>query len=217
MEDFSVVIGVFGAAASAALAAGTFRAWLQIKRLQIKKAVKPAALDPLVQQWISRVDESYRPLAREMANLFEGSIYPIERKERERLNHIIRETMNQQGQPATWPPDLDLGRTVPSSVMEIEERPVDSTAVSAFLRLAREELERRVESTMLQENRYRLTKRELAVLHLIVSGRSNKEIAWLLGISPHTARKHGANVATKMDASSLGEVAARAVREGLVK
>jgi DNA-binding NarL/FixJ family response regulator len=61
-----------------------------------------------------------------------------------------------------------------------------------------------------------LTERETAVLRLVVAGQRNKEIAAELGISENTVKFHLRNILEKLHAESRTEVAARAVREGLV-
>jgi DNA-binding NarL/FixJ family response regulator len=62
----------------------------------------------------------------------------------------------------------------------------------------------------------RLTERELEVLALVTQGLRNKEIAAELGISENTAKYHLRNILEKLHAGSRAELAARAVREGLV-
>ena len=62
----------------------------------------------------------------------------------------------------------------------------------------------------------RLTEREVEVLRLVVAGLRNKEIASDLGISENTTKFHLRNILEKLHAGSRTEVAARAVREGLV-
>ena len=81
---------------------------------------------------------------------------------------------------------------------------------------AREELESRVERQMQRGNAYGLSFRELTVLNLVAAGKSDKEIAGLLGISLGTASKHTGNILGKMGASSRTEAGVRAVREGLL-
>lgn len=49
------------------------------------------------------------------------------------------------------------------------------------------------------ENVFDLTEREEQVLHLIVDGKSNKEIALHLGISPKTVSVHRTNIMTKLN------------------
>jgi len=61
-----------------------------------------------------------------------------------------------------------------------------------------------------------LTEREVDVLRLVVAGLRNKEIAADLGISENTTKFHLRNILEKLHAGSRTEVAARAVREGLV-
>ena len=85
------------------------------------------------------------------------------------------------------------------------------------LQKVREELEGRVERQMLRRNPYRLTFRELTVLHHIAAGKADKEIAHELGISPLTVQKHVSNILGKMNAASRTEAAARALREGLLE
>jgi len=62
----------------------------------------------------------------------------------------------------------------------------------------------------------RLTDRELEVLRLVTSGRRNKEIAAQLGISENTVKYHLRHILEKLHAQSRTEVAARALREGLL-
>ena len=61
-----------------------------------------------------------------------------------------------------------------------------------------------------------LTERETAVLRLVVAGQRNKEIGAELGISENTVKFHLRNILEKLHAESRTEVAARAVRDGLV-
>jgi PAS domain S-box-containing protein len=84
------------------------------------------------------------------------------------------------------------------------------------LRAVREDIESRVERRMQQVDGYALTFRELAVLHLVAGGESDKEIAAVLGISPLTVHKHLANILEKMGAVSRTEAGVRALREGLL-
>jgi DNA-binding CsgD family transcriptional regulator len=57
---------------------------------------------------------------------------------------------------------------------------------------------------------YGLTGRELDVLRLVAAGRSNREIAAELFISPKTASVHVSNILGKLGAASRGEAAAQA-------
>ena len=62
----------------------------------------------------------------------------------------------------------------------------------------------------------RLTDREVQVLRLVTTGLRNKEIAVELGITENTAKFHLKNILEKLHAESRVELAARAVREGLI-
>jgi DNA-binding NarL/FixJ family response regulator len=63
----------------------------------------------------------------------------------------------------------------------------------------------------------RLTSRELEVLRLVTEGLRNKEIAVRLGITENTTKYHLKNILEKLHAESRAELAARAVRDGLVE
>lgn len=56
---------------------------------------------------------------------------------------------------------------------------------------------------------YRLTRRELQVMHLIADGCANKEIAVHLGIALHTVKTHVHNLLLKLGLRSRLEVAIR--------
>lgn len=61
-----------------------------------------------------------------------------------------------------------------------------------------------------------LTDRERQVLNLIVSGRSNKEIAEALGIALKTVDRHRTSLMQKVDAHSVAQLIAYALRENLI-
>ncbi len=61
-----------------------------------------------------------------------------------------------------------------------------------------------------------LTPRELEVLRLVADGKTDKEIAQELVISPRTANRHIANIFLKIDVSSRAAAAAYAIRNRLV-
>lgn len=62
-----------------------------------------------------------------------------------------------------------------------------------------------------------LTGRERQTLNMLIAGRSNKEIANLMGISPKTAEKHRASLMQKLAVNSIVELMAKALREGLIE
>jgi DNA-binding NarL/FixJ family response regulator len=61
-----------------------------------------------------------------------------------------------------------------------------------------------------------LTTRELEVLQLIVHGKSNKEIATVLGLSANTVAVHRANIMQALGMHNTAELVVYAIREGLV-
>jgi len=62
----------------------------------------------------------------------------------------------------------------------------------------------------------KLTMRERQALNLIMSGRSNKEIAAILGISAKTVDRHRTSLMQKLEVHSVAQLVARALREGLI-
>lgn len=61
-----------------------------------------------------------------------------------------------------------------------------------------------------------LSDRERQTLNLIVAGRSNKEIAEILGISVKTVDRHRTNLMQKLGVHSVAQLIAYALREGLI-
>jgi len=57
--------------------------------------------------------------------------------------------------------------------------------------------------------RERLSEREREVLQHIAAGDSNKLIARALGLSPHTVKRHVANILDKLNARTRAQAAAR--------
>lgn len=61
-----------------------------------------------------------------------------------------------------------------------------------------------------------LSEREREIFQLIAEGRSNKEIADLLCISPSTVETHRAHLMEKLDVHSAAEIVLYAVRKGII-
>jgi DNA-binding NarL/FixJ family response regulator len=66
------------------------------------------------------------------------------------------------------------------------------------------------------ESQSSLTTRELEVLQLIVHGKSNKEIATVLGLSANTIAVHRANIMQTFGIHNTAELVVYAIRQGLV-
>ncbi len=64
--------------------------------------------------------------------------------------------------------------------------------------------------------RTELTDRERQTLNMIIAGRSNKEIASGLGISIKTVDKHRTSLMQKLNVSSVAQLMALALKEGLI-
>ncbi len=62
----------------------------------------------------------------------------------------------------------------------------------------------------------RLTPRELEILRLIAAGRSNREVAEILGVSVGTVETHRANMMDKLDVHSIAELVRFAIRNHLI-
>lgn len=62
----------------------------------------------------------------------------------------------------------------------------------------------------------RLTGREQQVLRLLAQGLSNPEISHVLQISPHTAKRHVANIFAKIEAKDRAQAALWASRHGVI-
>jgi two-component system response regulator NreC len=61
-----------------------------------------------------------------------------------------------------------------------------------------------------------LTSRERQVLQLLAEGRSNKEVATLLDLSPHTVETHRGRIMQKLNLHSGAEIILYAIRKGVI-
>lgn len=61
-----------------------------------------------------------------------------------------------------------------------------------------------------------LTQRETQTLNMMLRGKSTKEMAELMFISPKTAEKHRASLKRKLNVSTTAELLARALEDGLI-
>lgn len=67
-----------------------------------------------------------------------------------------------------------------------------------------------------EETARKLSARELEVLQLIVNGKSNKDIAVLLGLSANTIAVHRNNIMQALDIHNTADLVTYAIRNGLV-
>ena len=61
-----------------------------------------------------------------------------------------------------------------------------------------------------------LTQRERQILNMIIAGKTNKEVAESLFISPKTVDKHRTSLMNKLDVHSVAQLLARALKDGLI-
>ena len=62
-----------------------------------------------------------------------------------------------------------------------------------------------------------LSDREREVFQLVAEGKTNKDIAGLLFISPSTVETHRAHIMEKLDIHSAPEIVLYAVRRGIIR
>ena len=61
-----------------------------------------------------------------------------------------------------------------------------------------------------------LTEREREVLQLLAEGKSNKEAAGVLNLSPYTVETHRTNLMQKLGIHNTAEIVLYAVRKGVI-
>jgi len=83
-------------------------------------------------------------------------------------------------------------------------------------RLLQEDYVSRLQNRSLQDSYDLLTNREREILQLIAEGRTNKEVAGVLNISPTTVETHRTHILRKLDLHSVPELILYAVRKGII-
>lgn len=106
--------------------------------------------------------------------------------------------------------DDDVERAINSVV---QGRPYFSQSIAQalledYVRLMRE---RRV-----QDSYELLTEREREVLQLLAEGKSNKEVATVLNVSPYTVETHRTNLMQKLGLHNTAEIVLYAVRKAII-
>jgi len=83
-------------------------------------------------------------------------------------------------------------------------------------RMLVEDYVREIKTRGAQDSYELLTAREKEVLHLLAEGKSNKDIAGLLHMSPYTVETHRRNLQEKLNLHSFAELILYAVRKGVI-
>lgn len=83
-------------------------------------------------------------------------------------------------------------------------------------RILQDDHMRALESKSLDDTYDLLTDREREILQLVAEGRTNKEIAGLLNISPYTIDTHRTHILHKLNLHSAPELILYAVRKGII-
>jgi FixJ family two-component response regulator len=101
-------------------------------------------------------------------------------------------------------------RAIRGGAVDFLEKPCDESTLLASLdraaEVARRDRSRRSTLTDLTNRANSLTRRELEVFRLVVTGRLNKQIAAALGTTEKTIKVHRARVMTKMRAESITDL-----------
>jgi DNA-binding NarL/FixJ family response regulator len=92
-------------------------------------------------------------------------------------------------------------------------KPFFSPAVAKTLL---EDYMRQLQQRGLQDSYRLLTDREREVLQLLAEGKSNKEVATLLNLSPYTVETHRAHIMQKLDLHNSAEIVLYAMRKKII-
>jgi len=80
-----------------------------------------------------------------------------------------------------------------------------------------EDYVRQVREKQLEDSYDLLTPREREILQLLAEGRTNKEVANLLNLSPYTVDAHRGNILQKLNLHGIPELVLYAVRKGIIQ
>jgi len=86
----------------------------------------------------------------------------------------------------------------------------------AISKLLLEDYVRQVRDHQVEDSYELLTDRERQILQLVAEGRSNKEVANLLNLSPYTVETHRGNILQKLGLHGIPELILYAVRKGII-
>ncbi len=124
--------------------------------------------------------------------------------------HLIREVLSAGARGFVL--KSEGGRKLIEAIESVlEHKPFFATRASETL------LNSFLRSRMEPQQTSRLTAREREIVRLLADGKSNKEVATILGISVKTVETHRAAVMRKLGFTSIVKLVRYAVREGLIK
>jgi two-component system, NarL family, response regulator NreC len=86
----------------------------------------------------------------------------------------------------------------------------------AIAQLLVEDYTRQLQQRGLEDSYELLTEREKEVLQLLAEGKSNKEVANVLNLSPYTVETHRTHVMQKLDLHNTAEIVLYAVRKKII-
>ena len=86
----------------------------------------------------------------------------------------------------------------------------------AVSRMLVEDYVRQLQDKKIEDTYELLTSRERELLQLFAEGKSNKEAAKMLNLSPYTVETHRANILEKLHLHSVSELILYAVRKGVI-
>lgn len=75
---------------------------------------------------------------------------------------------------------------------------------------------RQMQQRGLQDSYDLLTEREKEILQLLAEGKTNKDVALLLNLSPNTVETHRTRLMQKLDLHSTAEIVLYAVRKQII-
>lgn len=110
-------------------------------------------------------------------------------------------------------------RAMRAGAVDFVEKPFTEeeilAAVDRALELGRQKHKAGAEAAEAEARLSQLSAREHQVMHLLISGKQNKLIAYELGISPRTVEIHRARIMQKTQARSLSELVRWAIASGI--
>ncbi|MGW1726122.1 helix-turn-helix transcriptional regulator [Streptomyces sp. NPDC002306] len=187
---------------------------------RIREAVKSLTTDAPVwlahEKWVRA--ELHRAEGRATADIWAEVVTAFEQLERPydlaRIRHRLAEALLAGGDEDERAAATELLRLAHAVAEHLGARPL-ADAVTLLAQRARLSLTRAPARTTDPAEALGLTGRERDVLRLVSAGRTNRQIAEELFISPKTASVHVSNILGKLGVSGRGEAAAVAHRMGL--